>query len=116
MTNPPVIINPGTRFAFAPYIFPNSAGFYRIYIVFENAHGDLFCAGTDLMAPTSDTADEMCDTLNVHVDLNREQWKFFASAAFGSMESIRERAAGKTQRSEDNGSITPCDPDEYEDW
>ena len=116
MTRPPVVINPGTRFAFAPYTFPNPDGLYRIYIVFENRHGDLFCAGTDIMVPGSDAADEMCDTLNVHVDLKREQWKFFASAVFGSVEAAQKRAAAEIQRSEDDGSITPCDPDEYEDW
>lgn len=113
MATPP-IINPGTRFAFAPYENPIEGLLYRIYIVFENAHGDLFGAGTDLMAPSLEAADTMCDTLNVHVDLNRDQWKCLASAVFSSMEYTQERAATQIQKTEGGGDFTPCDPDE--DW
>ena len=116
MTDPAVTINPGSRFAFAPYTFPNPDGLYRIYVVFENGHGDLFCAGTDIMVPGSDTANEVCDTLNLHVGLNRDQWKFFASAVFGTVEAAQRRAAAETQRGEDEGSLAPYDPDDYEDW
>ena len=95
MPNPGVTINPGTRFAFAPYEAPIEGLLYRIYVVFENSHGDLFCAGTDLMAPSLEAADTMCDTLNSHVDLSRDQWKCLASAVFTTVESKSEQSQAR---------------------
>ena len=42
----------------------------------------------------------VCDALNVHVDLDRDQWKCLASAVFTFMEDAQERAAAQTQRAE----------------
>lgn len=112
MPNQPPTINAGTRFAFAPYPVPIEGLLYRIYVVFENSHGDLFCAGTDLMAPSLEAADTICDTLNTHVDLNRDQWKCLASAAFDAVETAKEQAASETKTAAAGRTITPCDPDE----
>ena len=112
MPNYPPTINPGTRFAFAPYPFPIQGLLYRIYVVFENSHGDLFCAGTDLMAPSLEAADTICDTLNSHDDLNRDQWKCFASAAFSAAEDAKEQAASQADAPAGRAAITSCDPDE----
>ncbi len=92
MPSHPPTINAGTRFAFAPYTTPIEGLLYRIYVVFENSHGDLFCAGTDLMAPSLATADTMCDALNSQVGLDRDQWKYLASAVFATVESQSEQS------------------------
>ena len=92
MSNPPPTINAGTRFAFAPYPVAIEGLLYRIYVVFETSRGDLFCAGTDLMAPSLETADTMCDALNSQVDLGRDQWKYLASAVFATVESESEQS------------------------
>ena len=81
MTNPPTI-DAGTRFAFAPHPTPIEGLLYRIHVVFESSHGDLFSAGTDLMSIDLELAENMCDALNSKLDLTREQWKYFASAVF----------------------------------
>ena len=114
LIDPTVTINPGTRFAFAPYTFPIEGGFYRIYVLFENRHGDLFGARTDIMAPSQEEADTICDTLNTRVDLKREQWKFFASAAFGAMEAAREQTGQQINTPGGPATLIPCDPDD--DW
>ena len=44
--------------------------------------GQAWSAGTDMMAPTLESAEQHCDFLNNALDLNREQWKYFASAVF----------------------------------
>ena len=75
----PPTIDAGTRFAFAPYPIATEEILFRIYVVFETSRGDLFCAHTNLMAPTLETADTMCDALNSQVDLDRDQWKYLAS-------------------------------------
>ena len=101
-----------TRFAFAPYPVAIEGLLYRIHVVFESSHGDLFCVGTDLMATDLDAADSMCDALNSHVDLNREQWKCLASAVFATVEMAKEHAASETEAAARGGAITTCDPDE----
>ena len=112
MTTAPPTINAGTRFAFAPYPIPIEGLLYRIYVVFENSHGDLFCAGTDLMAPSLEAADTICDTLNTHDDLNRDQWKCLASAVFDAVKTAKERAASETNAPAGRAANTPCDTDE----
>ena len=106
----PATIDAGTRFAFAPYPVATDGDLYRIYVVFETSHGDLFCVGTDLMAPSLDTADNMCDALNSHVDLNRDQWKCLASAVFAVAEMAKEQAESETAAPE--GASSSDDPDE----
>ena len=82
----PPTIDPGTRFAFAPCPIPIDERLYRIYVAFETSRGELFCAQTNLMAHTLQTADTMCDALNSKLGLDRDQWKCLASAAFASDE------------------------------
>ena len=112
MPDPSPIINAGTRFAFAPYPVPIQGLLYRIYVVFENSHGDLFGAGTDLMAAGLEAADTMCDALNRHVDLNRDQWKCLASAVFAVMEEAKEQTASQINTPTGPATITSYDPDE----
>ena len=69
-------------------------------------------SGTDLMATDLDAADSMCDALNSHVDLNREQWKCLASAVFVTVEMAKEHAASETEAAALGRAITTCDPDE----
>ena len=64
------------------------------------------------MAPSLEAADTICDTLNTHVDLNRDQWKCLASAAFDAVETAKEQAASETKTAAAGRTITPCDPDE----
>ena len=88
----PPTIDAGTRFAFAPYPVPIEHFLYRIHVVFETSRGDLLCAHTNLMAPTLETADTMCDALNSQLNLDRDQWKYLASAVFAFVESQAEQA------------------------
>ena len=112
MTNPAVATNTGTRFAFAPYPIATEELLFRIYVVFETSRGDLLCAHTNLMAPTIETEDTICDTLNVHVDLNRDQWKCLASAAFDAVETAKEQAASEAKTAASGRTVAPYDPDE----
>ena len=93
MPSTPPTIDPGTRFAFAPYPVAIENLLYRIYVVFETSRGDLLCAHTNLMAPSLETANTMCDNLNTQVDLTRDQWKCLASAVFDAVESTAEAKA-----------------------
>lgn len=93
MPDPSPSIDAGTRYVFAPYPYATEGGLYRIFITFETSRGDLFRTGTGLMATTLDVADNMCDALNSHLDLTREQWKCFSTAVFTITDSQWERAA-----------------------
>ena len=64
------------------------------------------------MAPSLDAADTMCDALNSHVDLNRDQWKFLASAVFAVMEDAQEEARSERQHAAGAPHPTPCNADE----
>lgn len=86
-------IDAGTRYVFAPYRYATDGGLYRIYITFESSRGDLFLTSTGLMATDLEVADNMCDALNSHLDLTRDQWKCFSTAVFTITDSKRERAA-----------------------
>jgi hypothetical protein len=99
---------------FAPYRYATEGGLYRIYITFESSRGDLFLTSTGLMATDLEVADNMCDALNSHLDLTRDQWKCFSTAVFAITEKDRERAATPTPEPQPLDDANPFDDDE--DW
>lgn len=109
----PPTVDAGTRFAFAPYEVPIDGLLYCVYIVFESSRGDLFCVRTQLMSVTLEAADNMCDALNSQLHLSREQWKFFASEVFATVEmEAREKAESKNSGATPKEAIAPDDLDD----
>lgn len=108
----PPTVDAGTRFAFAPYEVPDGL-LYCVYIVFESSSGDLFCVRTQLMSVTLEAADNMCDALNSQLHLSREQWKFFASEVFATVEmEAREKGESKNSGATPKEAIAPDDLDD----
>ena len=62
------------------------------------------------MAPSLEAADTICDTLNVHVDLNRDQWKCLASAAFYAVETAKEQAASEAKTAASGRTVAHATP------
>ena len=73
---------PGPRHAFAPHSDPIEGALYRIHVVFEESDGRLWAAGTDMMAPTLESADTFADRLNEALGLDRAAWAARATRAF----------------------------------
>ena len=48
---------PGPRHAFAPHPDPVEGILHRIYVIFEESDGRLWASGTDMMAPSLESAE-----------------------------------------------------------
>ena len=82
MPGSPPEIDAGTRYAFAPYLYAEEIGLYRIYITFKTSDGGVFLTGTEIMATSHEVADNMCDALNSRLTLSRAQFKRLSADVF----------------------------------
>ena len=80
----PFTMNDGARYAFAPSPEPIEGAVHRIQIVFQASDGRVWTAGTDMMAPAMDSAEDFCDALNTRLGLDRDAWKRFAERVFAA--------------------------------
>ncbi|MCY4503590.1 MAG: hypothetical protein OXE57_18780 [Alphaproteobacteria bacterium] len=83
---------PGPRHAFAPHPDPIEGALYRIHVVFEESDGRLWAAGTDIMAPTLESAETFADRLNEALGLDRVAWAARATRAFAPGEAREDGA------------------------
>ena len=115
MTTAPTI-NAGTRFAFAPYPVPIEGLLYRIYVVFESSHGDLFCAGTDLMAPRESLNNPMFAVsrgrggLDVKLDDIADRPGAALVTGYGANRRYPRRSASFPAVPPAAGRLLPCHP------
>ena len=78
----------GARYAFAPSPEPIEGVVHRIRIVFQASDGRVWTAGTDMMAPTLDSAEDFCDALNARLGLDRDGWSAFAERVFAAQAQL----------------------------
>ena len=75
-------IGSGLRHAFAPNPEPIEDQLHRIFVIFEEDDGQVWSAGTDMIAPTLESAEAFSDRLNASLELDREAWTAFARRVF----------------------------------
>ena len=75
-------IGSGLRHAFAPNPKPIEDHLHRIHVIFEEDDGRVWSAGTDMIAPTLESAETFTDRPNASLDLDREAWSAFARRVF----------------------------------
>ena len=80
----PFTVDAGARYAFAPSPEPFEGTIYRIKIVFLTSDGRVWSAGTDMMAPTMDSAEDFCDALNARLGFDHDGWTAFAERVFAA--------------------------------
>ena len=80
----PHTIGSGLRHAFAPHPEPIEEQLHRIFVVFEEDDGRVWSAGTDMIAPSLESAETFADRLNQSLSLDREAWMAFARRVFRS--------------------------------
>ena len=80
----PFNLDTGARYAFAPYPEPIEGALHRVNIVFEGSDGRRWTAGTELMAATRESAEDICEQLNRPLGLDYEEWTAFAERVFAA--------------------------------
>ena len=76
--------DPGARYAFAPSPELIEGTLHRVCIVFEGSDGRHWTAGTELMAATRESAEDICEQLNRPLGLDYEEWTAFAERIFAA--------------------------------
>ena len=82
----PPEIDAGTRYAFAPYLYAEEIGLYRIYITFKTSDGGVFLTGTEIMATSLEVANNLCDALNSRLKLTPAQCKRLSADVFRAVQ------------------------------
>ena len=80
----PATTDAGRRYAFAPHPDPIEDILYRIHVIFEEPDGRLWSAGTDLIAPSMESAQAMAEDLNSRLGLDYAAWTAFAERVFAA--------------------------------
>ena len=78
---------PGPRHAFAPHPDPVEGILHRIYIIFEESNGQLWASGTDMMAPSLESAEAYADRLNETLGVDKTAWSALADRVFAAAET-----------------------------
>ena len=81
----PFAVDAGARYAFAPAPEPFEGAMYRIVIVFEASDSRGWTAGTDMIAPTADSASDFCDALNTRLGYDHDGCTAFAERVFATL-------------------------------
>ena len=68
----------GASYAFAPSPEPIERVLHRIRILFMGSDDRVWTAGTDMVTPTMDSAEDFHDALNARLGLGRDAWTAFA--------------------------------------
>ena len=83
---------PGPRHHFAPRPDPVEGMLHRIYVVFEGSDGRLWASGTDMMAPSLESAEAFSDRLNETLGVGRAAWSGLANRVFAGAEAHASRS------------------------
>ena len=73
---------PGPRHIFAPHPDPVEGLLHRMYVIFEECDGRLWASGTDMMAPSLESAEAFSDRLNETLGVDRAAWSGLAKLVF----------------------------------
>ena len=84
----PTTTDAGPRYAFAPHPDPIEDVLYRIRVVVEEPDGRLWSAGTDLMAPSMESAEVAAEDLNSRLRLDYATWTEFARRVFSASREL----------------------------
>ena len=82
---------PGPRDAFAPHPDLVEGMLHRIYVIFEESDGRLWTCGTDMMAPSLESAEAFSDRLNETLGIDRAAWSAVANRVFAGAETRSRR-------------------------
>ena len=88
----PATTDSGRRYAFAPHPEPIEDILHRIHIIFEEPDGRLWSSGTDVMAPSMDSAETFAEDLNSRLGLDYATWTEFAQRVFAAKRDWRSEA------------------------
>ena len=91
----PFTVDAGARYAFAPSPDLSEGTLHRIYIVFQGSDGRCWKAGTELMAATRESAEDICGQLSVPLGLNFEEWTAFTERVFAANPYRKSRSANE---------------------
>ena len=91
----PFTVDAGARYAFAPSPDLVERTLHRMCIVFEGFDGRRWKAGTELMAATRESAEDVCDQLNLPLGLDFEEWTAFAERVFAANPYRKSRSASE---------------------
>ena len=86
----PTTTDSGRRYAFAPHPEPIEDILYRMHIIFEEPDGRLWSSGTDVMAPSVDSAEEFAEDLNSRLGLDHAEWTAFARRVFAARRELEK--------------------------
>ena len=86
-----IVDGSGPRHAFAPHPVPVEGLLHRVYVIFQESDGRVWAAGTDMMAPTLDSAELFVDRLNETLCVDRAEWSALAARAFAAVEAPDSR-------------------------
>ena len=78
----------GARHAFASSPDPMERSLHRIRIVFEASDGRVWTTGTNLIAPTLDSAADSCDALNSRLGYDHDGWSALAERVFAAQAQL----------------------------
>ena len=78
----PFTTDAGRRYAFAPHPDPIKDILYRIHLILEEPDGRLWSSGTDLLAPSMESAEALAEDLNSRLGLDNAAWTAFARRVF----------------------------------
>ncbi len=84
----PFSMDAGARYAFAPSPEPFEDMMCRIRIIFQASDGRGWTSGTDMIAPTLDSAEDSCDTLNTRLRFDHDGWMAFAARVFAAQAQL----------------------------
>ena len=78
----------GAGYAYAPSPDPIDAVVHSIHILFQVSDGRVWTAGTDMVAPMIESAEDFCDALNARLGLDRKRWTAFAERVFAAQAQL----------------------------
>ena len=82
----------GPRHVLAPHPDPVEGILRRIHIIFEECDGRLWASGTDMMAPSLESAEAFSDRLNETPGVGRAAWSALANRVFAGAEAPDNRS------------------------
>ena len=75
-----------------PKLDPVEGILHRIYVIFEESDGRLWTSGTDMMAPSLESAEAFSDRLNETLGVDRTAWSALANRVFAGAEAPDSRS------------------------
>ena len=83
---------PGPPMSFVPHPDPVEGTPHRIYVLYEESDGRLWASGTDMMAPSLESAEAFSDRLNETLGVDRAAWSALANRVFAVAKASDSRS------------------------